>query len=61
MKKKYYKIGEKITLEVVEMDKDCKGCFFNNNGGGCDIMLACSHWNRSDKTNVIFKQIKTEC
>lgn len=58
MKKKYFKIGEKIILEVVKND-GCNGCFFYD-GISCDIIMFCSAAYRKDKTNVIFKQIKTE-
>ena len=58
---KELKVGERvtITLEVVEQN-DCKGCFFNVAGycGAAPLGLECVSKYRSDKKNVIFKEVK---
>lgn len=58
---KELKVGERvtITLEVVE-SKSCDGCFFDRNGGCVAISLGmeCVPKYRSDKKNVIFKEVK---
>lgn len=59
---KEIKVGEKITLEVIETDKEsCKGCFFKGVLGYCGaapLGLKCLPEYRSDKKNVIFKEVK---
>lgn len=58
------KVGEKvtITLEAVEAvkSKGCDGCFFDRNGGcgAAPLGLKCLPKYRSDKKNVIFKEVK---
>jgi hypothetical protein len=62
---KELKVGERvtITLEVVETveSKGCDGCFFNRRNGCCIVIsfgMECAPECRSDKKNVIFKEIK---
>lgn len=56
------KVGERvtITLEAVEAVKGCDGCFFDGNGGCVAISLGmeCVPKYRSDKKNIIFKEVK---
>lgn len=56
---KELKVGEKITLEVIESSV-CANCFFENKEDMCnaDIELPCSSKIRSDHKNVIFKEVK---
>lgn len=56
---KELKVGERITLEVVESDV-CSGCFFENKEDMCNanFELPCSSKMRSDHKNVIFKEVK---
>ena len=57
---KELKVGERaaITLEVVEQT-DCEGCFFDTIDR-CTVgdRFACSHANRSDDKDVVFKEVK---
>ena len=51
---KELKVGEKITLEVVE-NPTCKGCYF------ADLEFCphgCVIQERSDGKNIIFKEVK---
>ena len=63
---KELKVGERvtITLEAVEAvkSKGCDGCFFDRNGGCVAISLGmeCVPKYRSDKKNVIFKEVKEQ-
>lgn len=63
---KELKVGERvtITLEAVEAikSKGCDGCFFDRNGGCVAISLGmeCVPKYRSDKKNVIFKEVKKQ-
>lgn len=63
---KELKVGERvtITLEAVEAikSKRCDGCFFDRNGGCVAISLGmeCVPKYRSDKKNVIFKEVKKQ-
>lgn len=63
---KELKVGERvtITLEAVEAikSKGCDGCFFDRNGGCVAISLGmeCVPKYRSDKKNVIFKELKKQ-
>lgn len=53
-------IGSEITLKVVEDKKgECNGCFFDSKKF-CEVwqQYPCSIKDRSDKKNVIFKEIK---
>ena len=56
-------IGAKITLKVVETEKDeCNGCFFNEicsniYDNGCGD-FSCSASTRKDGKNVQFKRVK---
>lgn len=59
-----YKIGEKITIQIVETkEKLCDGCFFyagEQGGIGCALcenILPCDEMNRTDGKSVIFKII----
>ncbi len=59
---KEIKVGERvtITLEAVE-HSTCEGCFFKVVGGYCGaalLGLMCVSKYRSDKKNVIFKEVK---
>jgi hypothetical protein len=57
---KEFKIGEKITLEVIKTDeKTCKGCFFDSKSP-CEVWKKhpCSSTFRSDGKNIIFKEVK---
>ena len=49
-----------ITLEVVKV-KGCSGCFFDGRNGCCvaiSLGMECAPKYRSDKKNVIFKEVK---
>lgn len=46
--RKELKVGERVTLEVVEKKGSCEGCFFYNSSS-CSIMLKCTKFVRSDK------------
>ena len=49
--------GEKITIEAVEQKNSCKGCFFYK--GYCAFStIKCSKFIRSDRKDVIFKEVK---
>ena len=51
------KVGERIILEVVEVECiSCQDCFFAKEGYACPDYC----YNRSDGKNVIFKQVETE-
>lgn len=58
------KVGEKVTIEVVESfdnSEQCKGCCFENLLGCYEarwFLGQCCSRNRSDKKNVIFKEVK---
>lgn len=57
---KELKVGERVTLEVTETDKEsCKGCFFDSKKF-CEVwqQYPCSIKERSDHKNVIFKEVK---
>lgn len=54
---KELKVGERITLEVVEVKCiSCQDCFFAKEGEACHEH--CSASDRSDGKNIIFKEIK---
>ena len=60
---KELKIGERltITLEAVETVKGCDGCFFDGRNSCCvaiSLGMECAPKYRSDKKNVIFKEVK---
>ena len=60
---KELKVGEivTITLEAVETVKGCDGCFFDGRNGCCvaiSLGMECAPKYRSDKKNVIFKEVK---
>lgn len=62
---KELKVGERvtITLEAVEAvkGKGCDGCFFEGADGYCgatSLGMECIPKYRSDKKNVIFKEVK---
>ena len=58
---KELKVGEIVTLEVIETDKEsCKWCFFYSKMFYCEAWrkYPCSKKIRSDKKNVIFKEVK---
>lgn len=53
-----HKIGTRITLEVVENDtNECSGCFFDKIVSERCNAPCCG---RSDRKNVIYKEIKEE-
>lgn len=54
-----HSIGTKITLEVVESDKACEGCYFEElcEYSG-DIPIECWEKYRTDHKNIIYKEIK---
>ena len=57
---KELKVGERVTLEVTETDKEsCKGCFFDSKKF-CEVwqLYPCSIKERSDHKNVIFNEGK---
>lgn len=60
---KELKIGKRVTiiLEAVEHDT-CEGCFFKGVAGYCGaaplVGLKCLSKYRSDKKNIIFKEVK---
>ena len=54
---KELKVGERITFEVVEKKGSCEGCFFYSSSN-CSIMLKCTKFARSDKKDVIFREVK---
>lgn len=53
---KELKVGERITLEVVEKKGSCEGCFFYSNSN-CLEILKCTKFARSDRKDVIFKEV----
>lgn len=58
---KELKVGEKITitLEVVEQQEGCNGCFFNQGEHiPCTYNYKCNRCTRSNRKNVIFKEVK---
>ena len=60
---KELKVGERvtITLEAVETVKGCDGCFFDGRNSCCvaiSLGMECAPKYRSDKKNVIFKEVK---
>ena len=57
---KELKVGERVTLEVQEVqDISCPSCFFLNKLIRCtNSIVECFADRRSDKKNVIFKQVK---
>lgn len=58
---KELKVGERvtITLEVVEHNNGCIGCFYHI-FGRCSVNgeLKCSIYTRSDGKDIIFKKVK---
>lgn len=57
---KEYKVGERITLEVVETNElSCEGCFFNTEDD-CSVFKICPCFKttRSDGKDIIFKIVK---
>lgn len=54
---KELKVGERITLEVVEKKGSCEGCFFYSIFN-CPAILKCTKFARSDRKDVIFKEVK---
>ena len=58
---KELRVGERVTLEVIETDKEsCKGCFFYSKMFYCEAWrkYPCSIKIRSDHKSVIFKEVK---
>ena len=53
---KELKVGERITLEVIESPL-CTGCYFENSG---TCLNGCCSYERSDGKGVIFKEIKKQ-
>ena len=54
---KELEIGERVTLEVVENKHSCEGCFFHSSSN-CSVSLKCTKFTRSDRKDVIFKEVK---
>lgn len=53
-------IGAEVVLKVVETkEADCTGCFFDGKGA-CEVwrQYPCAREQRSDRKNVIFKEVK---
>ena len=58
---KELKVGEKvtITLEVVEQQEGCNGCFFDQGENiSCTYNYKFNRCTRSDHKNIIFKEVK---
>ena len=55
---KELKVGERfsVTLEIVEQNS-CDGCFFERSGCIEGEQLSCCHTERSDRKNIIFKEV----
>lgn len=53
---KELKVGEKLTLEVVE-SPTCEGCYFTDAAKG-NCPSGCCSYERPDGKNVIFKEVK---
>lgn len=54
-----YKIGTRITLEVVEVkENSCKGCFFDGSKCQRPFGWQCSEFKRTDGKNIIYKEVK---
>lgn len=56
-------IGSEVVLKVVETkEADCTGCFFDEIANCINIdmcnRIKCASNERSDKKNVIFKEVK---
>lgn len=57
---KELKVWERVTIEVVETETvTCAGCFFESKGA-CEVWrkYPCESKQRSDRKNVIFKEVK---
>lgn len=57
---KELKVGERVTIEVVETETaTCTGCFFDSKNI-CNVWLKypCAAVKRSDHKYVIFKEVK---
>lgn len=52
---KELKVGERITLEIVE-SPSCTGCYFFEGSGTCPD--GCCAYERSDGNWIIFKEVK---
>ena len=59
---KELKIGERvtITLEAVEQDGTCDGCFFERCGCIVGEQLLCCHTERSDHKNKSLKKLRSK-
>lgn len=59
---KEIKVGERVTITLKAVEHStCEGCFFEVVGGYCGaalLGLMCVPKYRSDKKNVIFKEVK---
>lgn len=54
------KVGEKVVLSIVVTETvTCAGCFFDGKSG-CEVWrkYPCASKQRSDRKNVIFKEVK---
>lgn len=59
---KELKVGERIVLDIVETETaTCNGCFFDSKDI-CEVVrkYPCGRQQRSDRKNVIFKEVKEE-
>ena len=57
---KELKVGERVTI-TLEAVKGCDGCFFDGRNSCCvaiSLGIECAPKYRSDKKNVIFKEVK---
>lgn len=56
------KVGERVVLDIVETETmTCEGCFFDSKDV-CEVgrKYPCARKLRSDRKNVIFKEVKEE-
>ena len=59
---KELKVGERVVLDIVVTETaTCAGCFFESNGA-CEVWkkYPCVSTQRSDRKNVIFKEVKKQ-
>jgi hypothetical protein len=59
---KELKVGERVVLDIVETETmTCEGCFFDSKDV-CEVgrKYPCARKLRSDRKNVIFKEVKEE-
>lgn len=57
---KELKVGERVVLNIVATETiTCAGCFFDSKGA-CEVWrkYPCASIRRSDRKNIIFKEVK---